>query len=353
MSAVAAMIAFVVIAHQKNVMNASFFLSAFRLAGFFSLLITVAGCKFDRGGQENAVVVVASAPSFQRDTAFAYIEAQLAFGPRAPGTEAHAACGRWLAEELRALSADVVEQRFTAKGYTGITYQGLNIIGQYNPSAGKRILLAAHWDSRHTADSPLFFGDQNQPVPGADDGASGVAVLLEIARILRDNPVDIGVDIVFFDLEDQGETGAENPESWGLGAQYWSRNPHRAGYQAKYGILLDMVGAKDARFPKEYWSQRFARELVDKVWKLARNLGYGNFFVETDGGAVTDDHYFVNTIAGIKMINIINRPAQSETGFGHYWHTPDDDIGVIDRRTLRAVGQVVLTVVYRENSGTF
>ena len=292
-------------------------------------------------------------PRFERDSAYQYVAAQLDIGPRVPGTEAHRQAAEWLEETLRDLGAEVIVQPFEARAHWGETLQGYNIVGQYNPQARKRVLLAAHWDTRFAADSPLATGTSDQPVPGADDGASGVGVLLEVARQLQQHPVDIGVDIVFFDLEDQGESGTDNEESWALGAQHWARNPHRSGYQAEYGILLDMVGARNARFPKEYWSMYFARQLVDKVWTLAQNMGYGNYFVSADGGGVTDDHYFVNTIAGIPMIDIINRPQGSQTGFGSHWHTVGDDIDVIDKRTLGAVGQVVLAVVYRENNRTF
>ncbi|MDX1666384.1 MAG: M28 family peptidase [Saprospiraceae bacterium] len=291
-------------------------------------------------------------PRFDRDSAFAFLAKQVAFGPRVPNTEEHRQCGDWLAGQFRSFGADVIQQEFKAEAYTGEVLNGRNIIAQYNRQNRKRILLAAHWDSRHIADSPVNEGVRDVAVLGADDGASGVAVLLEVARQLQNNPVDIGVDIVLFDCEDYGESGADNTESWGLGAQHWSRNLHRTNYEPSYGILLDMVGAKGARFPKEQYSVIFAPEVVEKVWKLANNMGYGNYFVSANGGAVTDDHYFVNTIAKIPMINIINRPVESETGFGPHWHTPEDDLDVIDARTLRAVGQVVLAVIYREAGGT-
>lgn len=323
-----------------------------------ALLISFVACKSEQqqeaaGEMSRPATRSAPVPAFNRDSAYMYVEKQLTFGPRVPNSEAHQACKDWLAEKFKSFGAEVIEQDFQAKSYTGEQLNGTNVIAQYNPQINKRIILAAHWDTRFVADSPLNTSDTEVAVMGADDGASGVAVLLEIARQLQENPIDIGVDIILFDLEDQGESGAENEESWGLGAQHWSRNPHRAGYRAQYGILLDMVGAKDARFPKEYYSMYFAPNLVNKVWKLAENMGYGNYFVPADGGGVTDDHYFVNTIAGIKMIDIINRPAGSETGFGDHWHTPNDNIDIINKRTLGAVGQVVLAVVYRENNRTF
>ncbi len=292
-------------------------------------------------------------PSFNQDSAYAYVAAQVAFGPRVPNSEAHRQCRDWLAAKLASFGAKVTLQDFTATAYTGQQLQCTNIIGSFNPEAQKRIVLAAHWDSRFVSDQERDLEKQKLPVPGADDGASGVGVLLELARLLHEHPIDMGVDIIFFDAEDQGEDGGTSAESWCLGAQYWARNPHVSGYRARYGILLDMVGAKGARFAKEGASMSFAPQLVNKIWKLARQMGYGQYFVDATTGGVTDDHFFVSTIARIPMIDIINKPAETDTGFGPHWHTQADDMDVISKRTLKAVGQVVTAVVYRENNGTF
>jgi hypothetical protein len=326
-----------------------------------ALLLFGYGCQPDNASQEATNTPASSTtlqvPAFDRDSALVYLTRQVEFGPRTPNTPAHRACGEWLGDKLRSFGAAVIEQKFDAKAYTGETLNGTNIIAQFNPDQSNRILLAAHWDTRHIADSPLSTEGRNQPILGADDGASGVAVLLEIARQLQANPVDIGVDIILFDLEDYGETeekdqAGEN-SSWCLGSQYWSRNKHRNGYQPKYGILLDMVGARGARFPKEYYSMQFAPQLVNQIWRLANRMGYGNYFHDANGGGVTDDHYFVSTIGRIPMIDIINLPLNSNNkGFGEHWHTQNDNLDVIDKRTLRAVGQVLLAVIYREAGGT-
>jgi glutaminyl-peptide cyclotransferase len=336
--------------------------------GLFALLLTtlLASCGSDPAPTKavpEAPQKTYAVPKFDRDSAYQFVAQQLAFGPRVPNSEGHQECRDWLIAQFERFGATVIAQDFQAEAYTGEMLNGTNIIAQYNPKARKRILLAAHWDSRHIADSPLSTERQKEPILGADDGGSGVAVLLEIARQLHANPIDMGVDLVLFDLEDYGESreqyanAAEQQASvmtWALGSQHWAANLHVGNYRPKYGILLDMVGAEGARFPKEEWSMRFAPQVVNKVWKLAANMGYGSYFADTKSGGVTDDHYFVNTIAGIPMIDVINLPPNSENkGFGSHWHTQNDNLDVINARTLRAVGQVMLAVIYREASGSF
>ena len=300
-------------------------------------------------------------PVFNVDTAYEHIANQVAFGPRSPNSPGHAACKDWLIDKLEFYGAQVLTQDFDAQTYTGIAFPATNIIGQYNPDNPKRILLAAHWDTRFIAEEDPDESRREQPIPGADDGASGVGALLEIARLLQSNPVELGVDIIFFDAEDQGERGASNNvQSWCLGAQHWSRNPHAGGGNAKFGILLDMVGGKNARFAVEDVRNTYEAvhggkiaALYIKVWKLAQAMGKGNFFQSTYVAAGTDDHYFVNTIRKIPMIDIINKPIGSQTSFMPNWHTHQDDMDAINKRTLRAVGQVVTAVIYKEEAGTF
>ena len=289
-------------------------------------------------------------PRFVQDSAFVFVEKQVAFGPRVPNTAAHKNCRAWLVEKLKAYGASVVEQNFQPK-ISGGTLNATNIIGSYNPQNPERIVLAAHWDSRHIAESDTK--DVDKPILGADDGGSGVGVLLEIARQLGQNPMDLGVDIIFFDAEDHGENNDPNSETWCLGSQHWSKNPHVAGYTAKYGILLDMVGGKDARFPKDGVSMEFAAATLNKVWQVAQNIGNGNYFVNDAAPSFVDDHFFVNKLAKIPMIDIINLPANNGSKlFPTHHHTHDDNMTVIDRRTLRAVGQTLLAVVYGESNGT-
>lgn len=320
---------------------------------FFALLLFLAACTSEPAPPPPKPQKTVKVPRFESDTAFVKIEKQLAFGPRVPNTEAHDQCRQWLVQQFQNYGATVIEQAFTAKAYTGEDLKSTNIIAQYNPDHQKRVILAAHWDSRHISDADANEANQQKGVPAADDGGSGVAVLLEIARNLGQNPIDMGIDIILFDAEDYGESEADNPTSWCLGSQYWSRNPHRKGYQARYGILLDMVGSKNARFTKEEVSRYYAPKIVEKYWRLAKNMGYANYFVDQESRALTDDHYFVNTIANIPMIDIINRSTTTTSGFGHYWHTQQDNIDIIDKRTLRAVGQTLMAAIYNESIGKF
>ena len=294
-------------------------------------------------------------PKFEGDSAYSYVAKQLSFGPRVPNKEGHKAAKEWLVSQFKAFGADVIEQDFQAKAHWGETLNATNIIAQYNPTAKKRIIFAAHWDSRYVADHDPESGNQITPVPGADDGGSGVGVLLEVARQLQANPIDaadLGVDIILYDAEDQGNDGGQDPTSWCLGSQYWSRNLHRPGYRAKYGILLDMVGAKNPRFGYESYSKQYAPQVLNKVWSLAGSMGYSALFPRENTGYTTDDHVPVNEITKIPMIDIINKPLGSETSFVPHWHTVGDDMDAISKRTLRIVGQVMLAVTYREASGT-
>ena len=319
-------------------------LFAILLIGLFS------ACKEDQGTVAPSPIKNVKIPVFQVDSAYSHIEKQMSFGPRIPGSQSHTDCKDWMASKLKEYGADVIEQNFTENSSFKSGLKATNVIGQFNPEFKKRIILAAHWDTRYAADADPDPANHTKPVPGADDGGSGVGVILEIARLLSENPIEMGVDVIFFDLEDQGTN--DERDSWGLGAQYWSRNLHKPGYRAKYGVLLDMVGTKNARFGKEAYSMRYAKNPTNKIWQLAQNMGYSDLFVNDNIGGVTDDHYFVNTIAGIPMLDIINKPIGSETGFGPHWHTLQDDMDIIDKRTLRVVGQVVTTALYREYAGT-
>lgn len=280
----------------------------------------------------------ASRPAFDGNAALAMTQQQCDFGPRVPGTPAHAKCADWLMQTLRASCDTVLLQTGTVQtarsGKLGIK----NIIGVINPDAERRLLLLAHWDTRPWADNDPDPANHNKPVMGANDGASGVGVLLQLARQLKESGTAIGVDILLVDAEDMGVDNDE--ESWALGTQYWTTHPHVEGYKPLFGILLDMVGARDATFPREYYSVQYAGGFGDLVWRLAQ----GSHFANVQGGAVTDDHIFINR-AGIPCVDIIDLRSDSETGFCPAWHTVSDTMDGISATTLADVGQTLLNVI--------
>lgn len=295
-------------------------------------------------------------PVFNADSAFAFVKAQTDFGPRVPLSSAHEACCEWLVSKLSEYADTVMVQPFRTRLYTNQGIDGKNIIASFNPTVAKRIVLCSHWDSRPFADHDPDEANWNQPINGANDGASGVGVLMECARCFHHQPLSdkIGVDIVFFDLEDYGPRQDQAEQYyddrrnyWALGSQFWSAQPHVPGYKANYGILLDMVGASEPNFMKEYYSQGYAAWLSNKVWHVAQDLGYRQYFVNELGDVISDDHLPMNEIAGIPTIDIIDlRPESSNLSFPEQWHTLEDNIDHIDKMTLGMVGDVLLHFVY-------
>jgi len=285
-------------------------------------------------------------PEFNGDSAYKFVQQQVDFGPRIPGTESHKNCASWLDQKLRSFSFDVTVQKGVATTFDKKRYNIYNIIGSYNPHINDRILLCAHWDTRPFADRDEG-ENKNKVFDGANDGGSGVGVLLEVARQLNLNKPEIGVDIIFFDLEDYGDSGDD--ESWCLGSQYWAKNLHQPGYFARFGILLDMVGAKDATFPKEGTSRHFASGVVDKVWSSAKEAGYSNYFIDKNSNPTTDDHLFVNRDANIPCIVVVDYNVYDRDYFPHH-HRVTDNMENIDRQTLNAVGQTMLKVLFEESA---
>ncbi len=316
--------------------------------------LSCANSKKASGDEVAASDAAVQVPAFDADSAYLYVKQQVDFGPRTPNSEAHDRCGDYLAAKLETFGAKVYNQRVDLTGYDGRTLKARNIIGAYNPDSKRRVMLCAHWDTRPWADNDPDKANHRKPILGANDGASGVGVLLEVARQVQRQAPAIGIDIILFDMEDYGtpqfaETLADDSGTWCLGAQYWSRSPHVQGYNARFGILLDMVGAKGSTFLKEGTSLQYAEPVVKKVWRAARKLGLENYFVDEHGGYVNDDHVPVNEIARIPCIDIINCDLKGElSSFGDFWHTLDDNMDIIDRNTLQAVGQTVLQVIYNE-----
>ena len=360
----------------------------------FTFLLSSCGLRQAQTTQETSETASQPVgPVFSADSAYAFCEAQCAFGPRTMNSEAHDACARWIAARFASYGLTVSEQRATLTGYDGTSLRATNIIASYRPEAKDRILICAHWDSRPWADNDPDPANHRKPVLAANDGASGVAVMLELARLLslqftddslqmitsaadtstvNRNPStvncklssvnrklstvnnNLGVDFVCFDAEDWGtpqwSTIDDPGNTWALGSQYWAANiPKSDAKKYRYGILLDMVGGQGAQFYQEQMSLHYARSVVDKVWRAAQTVGYGSLFPQREGGGITDDHIPVNSVAKIPCIDIIPYyPTCEQSSFGPTWHTVNDDMAHIERTTLQAVGQTLVQVLYSE-----
>lgn len=317
------------------------------MLGCLVMLVSLVSCSKKPAAAER--------PSFNADSAYTYIEKQMSFGPRVPNSKAHNDCAVWFIQQLRARGAKVELQRGQMPDYRGNMQQIYNIIAHFSTpeTAGRaRILLGAHYDTRPWCDEEEEYAERFYNVPGANDGASGVGVLLEVARQLgqrlADSTLRTPVDIVLFDCEDMGTprfyTGMEREDTWCLGSQLWATN-HINGQTAsyQYGIVLDMVGAPDASFPREMYSTQYAANYQQRIWRSAEQLGYGAMFNNQQSYPITDDHYYINYIAGIPCVDIIHYDIRNATGFPHWWHTRNDDMTNISKQTLQAVGEVVMS----------
>ena len=320
---------------------------------FLSFLIVAtlfSSCKSNKQVEE---VLNPVGPAFIADSAMAYCQAQCDFGPRTMNSKAHDLCEEWIVNKFKGFGLEVETQKADLTGWDGTKLHSTNIIAHFNPQAERRILICAHWDSRPWADNDPDSTNWHKPVLAANDGASGVGVMLEVARLLQnDTTLAIGVDLVCFDAEDYGtpqwaEKNEDSENTWALGAQYWAKNLPE-NYKPQFGILLDMVGGQGAKFYQEQFSLRYAASIVDKVWSAARHAGYGSMFTNEVGGQITDDHIPVNE-AGIPTVDIIPfYPDCRQSSFGPTWHTINDDMEHLDANTLKAVGQTLIQVIYSE-----
>ena len=291
--------------------------------------------------------------AFSADSALAYVEAQCAFGPRVPNSAAHRACGDWIVEKFRSFGLEVTQQEAVFTGWAGKRLDGRNLIASYRPKAEERVVLAAHWDCRPWADADPDSSRHREPVMGANDGASGVAVLLEMARLVGELQPQVGVDFVCFDAEDYGAPywGTPDPEGndWCLGSQLWARQAAAQGYRARYGVLLDMVGGRDARFCYEGFSKRYAEAVMLRLWQTAESVGADHLFLPQDGSWATDDHLPMNQVAGIPTVDVVPYVGP-QGGFGATWHTVNDTPENISKETLRLVGQTLLQLLSEEQA---
>ena len=323
---------------------------------YILLLFTIVACSGSTGNksQKTESKTNKECPTFVADSAFAYIENQCSFGPRLLGTKEADACAEWIKNKFSKTGCAVGEQLTEVTIWDGSKKPCRNIIASTNLNATHRIMLCAHWDTRPWADNDADEANHKTPVLGANDGASGVAVMIEIARLIQQHPLqDIGIDFVCFDAEDMGTPEWAEPlendqDTWCLGSKVWAENASATGYNPRYAILLDMVGGCGTTFAREQVSVYFANHIVKKVWNLAADLGYGHFFPNKDGGSLVDDHINVNTIARIPCIDIVPYFENGPSSFGPTWHTIYDTPENIDKNVLKAVGQTVLQLLYNE-----
>ena len=301
-----------------------------------------AGQGAPEGGDANSQP--AERPAFDTDSAYSYVATMIDFGPRVPNTPAHGKAADWLNAKLNEFGWEVSEQTGVLTAFDGTRLNMRNIFAQLNPEAPNRLLLLSHWDSRPWADADPDPAKREQPVPGANDGASGVGVLLEIARQLSLQNSGAAVDILLVDAEDWGSHDDE--DSWALGTRYFAQHPPKEGYRPLQAILLDMVGSPDARFGYEYFSAQSNPQLLQRLWSAAAALGHDRYFHTGFGGAVTDDHLeLIKT--GIPAIDIIDyRNSPDYQGFDPVWHTTSDTMDNISPETLSAVGESVLFLIH-------
>jgi glutaminyl-peptide cyclotransferase len=282
------------------------------------IVLTGAGC----GG----------APVFDGDRAYDDLVTQCSFGPRCPGSPGHDATRDWLVEQMRATADDVKVQRFSYTS-SGEKFEFANIVASYRPEVRDRVLLAAHWDTRSVAERDPDPSRREDAITGANDGASGVAVLLELGRLIKERPPDVGVDMVLFDAEDGGDEGGLG--SWCIGSSYYAE--HLGAYCPRFAVVVDMIGDCDLEIPIEPYSRSAAPELVTLIWAAAERVG-ATSFCERTGTAIYDDHVPLAQ-AGLAAIDLIDLDYP-------YWHTVEDTPDKCCPRSLAEVGQVLAEFLY-------
>lgn len=301
---------------------------------FAPVALLLAGCPSSgQNAQTDSESFQAKAPKLNADSAWAHIKTQVDFGPRVPGMPGHEKQLAWMLEYLRSRADSVIEQPLSYKTTKGKQLQLTNVIARFNPDAQDRVLLVTHWDTRPTANEDPDERRQSEPISGANDGASGTALLLEIANVLKANKPPIGVDLLFVDGEDFGPTG----EDMYIGAKYFAANPRTP--KPLYAILVDMIGDQNPEYLVEANSQSSAPEVVDRVWRMAEKLGYANHFKRASIGGIEDDHVPLNK-AGFRTIDIID--------FDYaYWHTTGDVLEHTSPLGLGIVGAVLLELIFQ------
>lgn len=305
-------------------------------------MLLLSACACTKRASVEQVSRPATIPAFSSDSAYQNVAQQVAFGPRIPHSTGHEQCAQWLQKELLRHGADTLFiQQTDLADFGPMT----NIMGRFNLAAPKRILLLAHWDTRPWADNDPDPANHSTPIDGANDGGSGVGVLLELARLIGAQKPNVGVDILFVDAEDSGSEGDDS--SWARGAQYFAEHmPYGTNEPLpECAILLDMVGGQNATFPREGFSQAYAPAVVNQLWTAAKKINLSNRFPNATGGGINDDHIPLLR-AGIPTIDIIESRHPQTGGFNPAWHTLADNLEHIDKGTLGDVGTLLTTYIY-------
>ena len=304
------------------------------------LLYVVGACKGDAKEGSAALRNAAStATGFSGSGAYNYAKAQVDFGPRVPGTPAAKQAGDWIIRQMRARADTVIVQSFTYTTADGKKLPLRNILARFRPELKGRVLYVTHWDSRPVSESAATEAERKMPVPGANDGASGVGMFVALADVLRKTKPNVGVDLLFTDGEDYGQFGPPEVDVL-IGSKYFATHLPSPDYKPLYGVLWDMIGDKDLRIPYEMYSFQRAPEVVSRVWQTAADLGYGDVFVQESGGEVTDDHIPLLN-AGIRVIDVIDLTYPPH-------HTPQDTMDKISAKSLATVGDVATALVTRQ-----
>ncbi len=317
--------------------------STTRSAHSVALLTAAAVATFACGradGEANADAAqpaVTSYPRFDGSSAYELVRRQVAFGPRIPGSQGHREMAAWVEAYLAERADTVVVQRFTHVTTTGDTLPLINYLARFRPDATPSVLLLAHWDTRPYSDQARNLVDREKPVPGANDGASGTAILLELASMMRDSGPPRAVDLLLVDGEDYGDFTDDRDVF--LGSRYFAANLPD-GFGPEFGVLLDMVGDRDLDLYVEGYSNSYAPEVVDRIWNIAHNMGFGDIFHRSIGTSIRDDHMPLNE-AGIPTINVIDFYDYP------YWHTPEDTPDKVAASSLEVVGSVMTRLIYR------
>jgi glutaminyl-peptide cyclotransferase len=303
------------------------------------LLCLVVGCKGD--AKEGSAAQRGSATTstgFDGNAAYSYAKAQVDFGPRVPGSLAAKQAGDWIIRQMRTRADTVIVQSFTYTTADGKKLPLRNILARFRPELTERVLYLTHWDSRPISESATTEAEKKMPVPGANDGASGVGMFVALGDVLKKTKPNVGVDLLFTDGEDYGQFGPPEVDVL-IGAKYFATHLPSPGYKPLYGVLWDMIGDKDLRIPYEMYSFQQAPEVVARVWQTAADLGHGDVFVQESGGEVTDDHIPLLN-AGLRVIDVIDLTYPSH-------HTPQDTMDKISARSLATVGDVATALVTR------